>query len=123
MRALGLSRDAASLAWTARSLRLAGKKAAAIRLYRKALGIAGRPDPTTATDRRSTTTPAVRRYLLPGEAAAAAVVRELFADAARTFQEWSEAVPDDAIALLAAGRALREQGGPEAETHAAANHR
>ena len=116
VRALGLSRDAASLAWTARSLRQAGKKAAAIRLYREALRIAGRPDPTTAPEPVFDEDPAVRRYLLPGEAAAAAVVRELFADPARTFQEWSEAVPPDTIARLATARLFREQGRPEAET-------
>ena len=115
VRALGLSRDAASLAWTARSLRRAGKKAAAIRLYREALRIAGRPDPTTATEPVFDEDPAVRRYLLPGEAAAAAVVRELFADRARTFPEWSEAVPPDTIARLATARLFREQGRPEAE--------
>ena len=116
MRALGLSRDAASLAWTARSLRLAGKKAAAIRLYREALRIAGRPDPAMDPEPVFDDDPAVRRYLLPGEAAAAAVVRELFVDAAWTFQEWSEAVPPDTIALLATARLFREQGRPEAET-------
>ena len=42
VQALGLSRDAASLAWTARTLRLAGKKATALKVYRKALEIAGR---------------------------------------------------------------------------------
>jgi tetratricopeptide (TPR) repeat protein len=114
-RSLGLSRDAASLARTARSLRLAGKQGAAIRLYREALQIAGRPDPTTAPEPVFDEDPAVRRYLLPGEAAAAAVVRELFGDPSRSFQEWSDAVPETTIARLAAARLFREQGRPEAE--------
>ena len=37
---LGLSRDAVSLAWSRRALRLAGKKDHAIRVYRQALQIA-----------------------------------------------------------------------------------
>jgi hypothetical protein len=117
VRALGLSRDAASLSRTARSLRLAGKKAAAIRLYREALRIACRPDPATAPQPVFVAEPpAGGRYLLPGEAAAADVVRELFADPSRTFEEWSEAVPDETIARLATARIFREQGRPEADT-------
>lgn len=114
-RALGLSRDAASLAWTARTLRQAGKNAAAIRLYREALRIAGTPDPATVPDPVFDNDPAARRYLLPGEAATASVVRELFGDQARTFREWSEAVPESTIARLATARLFREQRRPEAE--------
>jgi hypothetical protein len=115
VRALGLSRDAASLARTARSLRLAGKKTAAIRLYREALRIACRPDPSTAPEPVFDKDPAGGRYLLPGEAAAADVVRELFADPSRAFEEWAEAVPEVTTARLATARLFREQGRPEAE--------
>jgi tetratricopeptide (TPR) repeat protein len=116
VQALGLSRDAASLAWTARTLRLAGKKASALKVYRKALEIACRADPPRAIDLAFDDDPNVRRYLLPGEAAAAPIARELIIDGGWTSEAWSGAVPDDVIALLAAGRVLHEQGGPEART-------
>ncbi len=116
VQALGLSRDAASLAWTARTLRLAGKKASALKVYRKALEIACRADPPRAMDLAFDDAPNVRRYLLPGEAVAAPIVRELIVDGGWTFEAWSSAVPDNAIALLAAGRVLHEQGGSEAQT-------
>ncbi|WP_168221515.1 FHA domain-containing protein [Aquisphaera giovannonii] len=111
---LGLSRDPASLSWSARSLRRAGKNAAAIRLYRRAFqlavaqGAAGRAMPAFNAD------PGVHRYYLPGEAAATAIVRELLADADWPCREWIEALPPDGVAALAAARLLHEQGRPEA---------
>lgn len=116
VQSLGLSRDAASLAWTAQTLRLAGKKASALKVYRKALEIACRADPPRAIDLAFDDDPNVRRYLLPGEAVAAPIVRELIIDGGWTFEAWSGAVPDDVIALLAASRVLHAQGGPEART-------
>jgi len=112
---LGLSRDAASLAWSARSLRLAGKKEAAIRVYRQALRIACRNDLTPNAEPTFNDEPSVRRYFLPGETTTRAVVRELITDAGWTFQEWSQAVPRDTVAALAAARLLREQERPEAQ--------
>jgi hypothetical protein len=114
-RDLGLSRDAASLAWTARALHRAGKKAAAIRVYREALNIACRPDLSPASDPVFSDDTTVRRYLLPGEAVAATILRELIADGSWTFQEWSEAVTGSAVAPLAAARIFRAKGKPEAQ--------
>jgi hypothetical protein len=116
VQALGLSRDPVSLAWTARTLRLAGKKTSALKVYRKALEIACRADPPRAMDLAFDDNPNVRRYLLPGEAAAAPIVRELIIDGGWTHEAWSDVVPDDAIALLAAGRVLHEQGRSETRT-------
>ena len=95
---LGLSRDAVSLAWSARVLRHAGKKESAIRVYRQALriacdnGIAAYSKPTFNDE------PNVRRYFLPGETTARAIIRELIAEADWTFQDWSEALPRNSVA-------------------------
>ena len=111
---LGLSRDAVSLAWSARALRHAGKKESAIRVYRQALRIACGNDLTPASKPTFNDEPNVRRYLLPGETTALAIVRELIADADWTFQDWSEALPKNTVAILAAARLLREREQPEA---------
>ena len=113
---LGLSRDAVSLAWSARALRHAGKKQAAIRVYRQALRIACGNDLAPASKPTFNDEPNVRRYLLPGETTARAIVRELITDADWTFQDWSEALPKNTVAILAAARLLRERERPEAQT-------
>ncbi len=112
---LGLSRDAVSLAWSARALRHAGKKQAAIRVYRQALRIACGNDLAPASKPTFNDEPNVRRYLLPGETTARAIVRELITDADWTFQDWSEALPKNTVAILAAARLLRERERPEAQ--------
>jgi tetratricopeptide (TPR) repeat protein len=111
---LGLSRDAVSLAWTARVLRRAGKKQSAIRIYHQALriacdcGLAANSVPTFNGESN------VRRYLLPGESTVREIVRELIAGGDLTFQEWSLALPRNSIATLAAARLLCESERPEA---------
>ena len=112
---LGLSRDAVSLAWSARALRHAGKKESAIRVYRQALRIACGNDLAPASKPTFNDEPNVRRYLLPGETTARAIVRELITDADWTFQDWSEALPKNTVAILAAARLLRERERPEAQ--------
>ena len=113
---LGLSRDAVSLAWSARALRHAGKKESAIRVYRQALRIACGNDLAPASKPTFNDEPNVRRYLLPGETTARAIVRELITDADWTFQDWSEALPKNTVAILAAARLLRERERPEAQS-------
>ncbi|HKM56434.1 MAG TPA: hypothetical protein VJY33_23725 [Isosphaeraceae bacterium] len=120
-RHLGLSRDAASLAWSARALRLSGRKEAAVRVYRQALQLACRCDRSPSASLASSVGPAfdddsrVRRYYLPGEATAREIVRELLADVGWSLQGWTEAVPRHSVATLAAARLLREQERPEAQ--------
>jgi len=52
---------------------------------------------------------------LPGETTARAIVRELITDADWTFQDWSEALPKNTVAILVAARLLRERERPEAQ--------
>jgi len=112
---LGLSRDTVSLAWSARALHHAGKKESAIRVYRQALRIACDSDLGPASKPTFNDEPNVRRYFLPGETTARAIVRELIANADWTFQDWSEALPKNTVAILAAARLLREHERPEAQ--------
>jgi hypothetical protein len=115
-RHLGLSRDAVSLAWSARILRRAGKREAAWKLYNHALRIACHPSAVRGSDLVFNPDPSARRYLLPGEAQAMAILRDLTAGERGRFEEWSAALPDQCIPLLAAARLLREQGKREANT-------
>lgn len=112
---LGLSRDAASLAYSARALRLAGKKQTAIRAYGQALQIACHFDLEPTPDLGFSDDPSVCRYFLPGETTTLAIIRELATDADWPVKEWSTAVPRNSVATLAAARLLREQGKPEAQ--------
>ena len=116
-------RDAVSLAWSARALRHSGKKDAAIRVYRQALRLAcdhelalvSKPtfndEPSSRRDGSN-----FRRYFLPGEMTSRAIVRELITDAGLTFPEWSETLPGNTVATLAAARLLYELERPEAQS-------
>ena len=111
---LGLSRDAVSLAWSARRLLDAGKKEAALRLYGQALSAASGGGFSRTAAPRYDDDETSRRYMLPGEDAVRDIVTEM---AARdwTFREWSRALPQNPTVLLATARLLREQGRDEAE--------
>jgi hypothetical protein len=115
LRSLGLSRDAVSLAWTARRLREAGKKEDALKLYGRALSVALPSKSSRAAIPRFSDDPGVPRYLLPGEEQLRDIVRELVSSNAWTFSEWSGVLPDNPIVLIATARLLREQGRGEAE--------
>jgi hypothetical protein len=54
--------------------------------------------------------PNVRRYFLPHEMTALAIIREMSTDARWSYQEWSRAVPVNTVAGLAMARFLRDQG-------------
>jgi hypothetical protein len=113
--AVGLSRDAAALAWTGRTLHRAGKDAEAVRAYRHALEVAVRAEPPRDAPLAYSEDPGVPRYLLPGEALAAAVVADLAADDSWSYRDWAEAVPETGVSALAAARVLRKLGRPEAD--------
>jgi len=115
IRSLGLSRDALSLAWTARRLLAAGKKDAALKLYGQSLSVAMTGATSRGAPGRFSDDPRVPRYLLPGEERVRDIVRDLAERNEWTFREWSAVIPDSAMARLAAARLLREQGRSEAE--------
>ena len=112
---LGFSRDAAGLAWSARALRKAGKKEAAIRAYRKALELACFQQGTSILEPVFNDDPGSRRYFLPGETNARAIVAELIADSDEGYEAWATAIPRETVATLAVARLLREQGRTEAD--------
>ncbi|HZW31954.1 MAG TPA: hypothetical protein VFF52_14685 [Isosphaeraceae bacterium] len=114
-RSLGLSRDAVSLAWSARVLLAAGKKEAALRLFTQALSAAARSGRARGAVPRFHDDETVLRYLLPGEEQVRDIVGELAAQTEWPFAEWSRALPRHPTALLATARLLREQGRREAE--------
>lgn len=109
IRGLGLSRDPLALAWSGRRLLAAGKKEAALNLYRQAIEVASRGEFSQIVVPQFNDDPGATRYLLPGEERIRAVVRELVARNEWTVREWSVVLPPRTLAALAAARLLREQ--------------
>ncbi len=114
-RVVGLSRDAVSLAWSARRLAVAGKKDAALRLYGRALaaaaaGPSSRTEPPRFDDDASRDDDATRRYMLPAEDAVRSILLDLAAREGWTFADWAPALPDEPVVLLTAARMLSERG-------------
>ena len=109
-RDLGLSRDAASLAWTARRLIDAGKVEPALRVYHAALELAATADldrlgrPTYREDSQG------KRYLLPHEDAFGPILRDMAGRTGWGETRWHRVVPDHPVAALALARVLREAG-------------
>ena len=116
IRSLGLSRDAVSLAWTARRLLVAGRKEDALKLYGRALSVAVPDVSSRSRVPRFIEDPGIRRYLLPGEEQLRDIVADLVSQNAWMFDEWSRALPDRPTVLIATARLLREKGRSEAET-------
>ena len=112
---VGLSRDAVSLAWSARRLLAAGRKDEALKLFSRAIAVAVPEKVTRFRVPRFSEDPGVRRYLLPGEEQVREIVVELVSQNVWTFEEWSRALPETPIVLIATARLLRERGRNEAE--------
>jgi tetratricopeptide (TPR) repeat protein len=112
---LGQSRDVVSLASTASWLLSAGKKDAALRMYKRALEVASHRELSRFGPPRFSDDPAAPRYWLPGEEAVRDVVAALVKETEWPFSEWSAILPKDTSLPLVAARFLREQGKPEAE--------
>jgi hypothetical protein len=110
-----LSRDVQSLAWTARKLRAAGQKDAALRMYGQSLRIAISSESSAATSVRFSEDPSVPRYLLPGEEPIREVVRELASSKDWRAQDWLAIIPGSAVARLVAARLLREESPGQAD--------
>jgi hypothetical protein len=115
IRGLGLSRDSVSLAWSARRLMDSGKKAAALRLYTRALSAAVDGGLSRSATPRFSDDPSVHRYFLPAEDAIRDIVAELASRDGLEFREWSGALPRNPVVLLATARLLHEQGRTEAD--------
>jgi tetratricopeptide (TPR) repeat protein len=109
-RGLGLSRDVVAMSWAGHQLLAAGKAEPALRMYREALEMAGRAEPSRLGAPAFDDDPQVRRYALPHEALIGPVVRDMAETDRWTFSEWSRALPPFAVAPLAAARLLREKG-------------
>ncbi len=114
-RDLGLSRDAVSLSWCARQLLAAGNKEGALTMYAKALAVLMPDEPFRIATPRFSDDPNAPRYLLPGEERVREIVREILATNEWALDEWSAALPKNALARLAAARLLKEQGRSEAD--------
>jgi tetratricopeptide (TPR) repeat protein len=114
IRGLGLSRDPLSLTWSGRRLLEAGKKEAAMNLYRQALEIASHGEFSQVSPPRFNDDPGIPRYLLPGEERIRDLVRELVTRSEWTVSEWLAMVPKNTLATLATARVLREQTRNEA---------
>lgn len=112
---LGLSRDAMSLALTARTLARRGKTAPALETYRSALAIAARADVTRGRVPEFLDDATARRFALPSESFVVAIVREMASQKDWTPKLWADAIPDHGLVLLASYRVLKEKGEPEAE--------
>ena len=114
--AVGLSRDAVSLAWSARQLLAAGKKDDALKLYGRAILLAIPDKSIRSRVPRFSDDPGIARYLLPGEEHVRDIVAELVSQKnVWTYDEWSRVLPESPIVLIATARLLREQGENEAE--------
>ena len=113
--ALGLSRDAVSLAWSARQLLGEGKKDAALRLYVQALTVASADGLSRTDTPRFNDDLAAQRYLLPGEDVVRDIVVEMDSRDDWSFREWSKALPQNPTVLLATARLFREQRRDEAQ--------
>jgi hypothetical protein len=111
---LGLSRDATSLAWSARRLLAASKTTEALNMYVRALAGLTPTEPFASAIPRFCDDPNVPRYLLPGEDRRREILRELVANDP-AFPGWPAAIPKDLTTTLAAGRLLKEKGSPAAD--------
>ena len=115
VRSLGLSRDAVSLAWSARRLLDQGKKEAALRLYARALSSASSVGISRTVTPRFDEHETSQRYLLPGEDVVRDILSDMVLREGWTFRDWSRALPQDPMVLLAAARLLREKARVGAE--------
>ncbi len=115
-RGLGLSRDAISLSWCARRLLATGHKEDALRMYASAFKLTIESGPARLAMPRYHNNPQAPRFLLPGEMSVREIVHDLLSKHAWTFDEWSPALPQNAMAFVAAARLLREQGLSEAQS-------
>jgi tetratricopeptide (TPR) repeat protein len=107
---LGLSRDAASLAWCARRLLEAGNKEGALNMYLHALRLLAPAEPFRARMPRFCDDQNTPRYLLPGEERLREILREMLSKSEWEVSEWTGSLPKDEATTLAAARLFKEHG-------------
>lgn len=106
---LNLSRDIVTQALAARHRLAAGDRERALIHYRDALEMACRSHPSDAAGPKKDPGSRDGRLLLPNEDLIGPIVRELAAHPGWTYDDWSAALPDHGVALLAGYRALRDR--------------
>ncbi len=112
---LGMSRDVLALAWTGRQLARAGKTEAALGVYRSALEITLRSDPSRATSPQFHDDDSSKRFALPNEDLVGRIVRAMAAQGDWSYERWSAALPDHGLIFLATYRVLSEAGNRDAD--------
>jgi len=111
----GLSRDIEALAFSGQRCLKAGKKEAALKLYRQALDITSRVRITRMTLPAFDDESQVRRYRLPNEELIHRIISDMASDGGWTYAEWSAAVPSSPLIQLVTARVLTERGAPEVQ--------
>ena len=109
LEALGLSHDIVTRTLTARRLAQAGKTDAALHVYRDALDLASRAEAPRERIPAYLNDPAARRFALPNEELIAGIVRDMASRTDWSYAQWSSAIPDRGVALLATYRVLSER--------------
>jgi tetratricopeptide (TPR) repeat protein len=112
---LALSRDVIALAWTGHQQLAAGRKGPALAAYRAAMAMALKADLSRLAAPEFDEDKQIRRYSLPTEGLIGPIVRDMAEHPGWTYAEWSAALPDRAVARLAAVRVLRARFSPDAE--------
>ncbi len=106
---VGRPRDGATLAWTGRHLRGAGKVQASLGAFRSAFAIAANAARRDLDPPAYSKDPRYRRYALPHEELLGFVARVMVSSGDWTAEQWDEALPALATARVAAAKALREK--------------
>ncbi|SIN92017.1 hypothetical protein SAMN05444166_1615 [Singulisphaera sp. GP187] len=112
---LGLSQDIEAQTWLGHQCLQAGKKEAAIKVYRRALEMAARADLSRVVTPSFDEDTQILRYHLPSEEITRRVIRDMAEQTSWTFSDWKEALPPFAPIPLAAARFLRERGSADAD--------
>ena len=104
---VGRPRDAATLAWTGRHLRKAGKVEASLGAFRSAFEMASKAARRDLDPPSFDADPRYRRYALPHESLLGFVARVMVGSGDWTLDQWDQALPRFATARVAVAKALR----------------
>ncbi len=110
----GLSRDIVALAFSGQRCLKAGRKEAALKLYRQALEMTSSIQISNSTVPKFDDESQVRRYRIPNEGMIERIIRDIASDESWTFAEWSQAIPSTELIRFVTAKVLTERGDPEA---------